>query len=118
MTPLLVLVFGFHPVAAVGTDLLFAAGTKSVGTLVHGANRSVSWRVTGLLAVGSLPASLLMIMMLDRLGNPNAVTARIISVTLGIALLLTAVSLVFRPQLMAFAAICGLNNSETAVSSS
>ncbi|HKM61544.1 MAG TPA: sulfite exporter TauE/SafE family protein [Acidisphaera sp.] len=104
MTPLLVLAFGFHPVAAVGTDLLFAAGTKSVGTLVHGANRNVSWRVTGLLAVGSLPSSLLMILLLDRLGNPNALTAKIISVTLGIALLLTAVSLVFRPQIIAFAA--------------
>jgi uncharacterized protein len=103
MTPLLVLAFGFHPVAAVGTDLLFAAGTKSVGTLVHGANRNVSWRVTGLLAAGSLPASLVMIMMLDRLGNPNAVTAKIISVTLGTALLLTAVSLLFRPQIIAFA---------------
>ena len=85
MTPLLVLAFGFHPVSAVGTDLLFAAGTKSVGTLVHGANRNVSWRVTGLLSAGSIPASLLMIVLLDRPGNPNAFTAKIISVTLGIA---------------------------------
>lgn len=36
MTPLLILLFGIHPVAAVGTDLLYAAVTKSVGTLVHG----------------------------------------------------------------------------------
>jgi len=103
MTPLLVLVFGFNPLAAVGTDLLFAAGTKSVGTLVHAANRNVSWRVTGLLAVGSLPASLLTIMLLDRLGIPNAVTAKIILVTLGIALLLTAILAVFQPQIIAFA---------------
>ncbi len=104
MTPLLVLAFGFHPVNAVGTDLLFAAGTKSVGTLVHGANRNVSWRVTGLLAAGSLPASLLTIVFLQRLGSPNAVTAKIISVTLGVALLLTAILAVFRPQIIGFAA--------------
>ena len=90
-----------HPVNAVGTDLLFAAGTKSVGTLVHGANRNVSWRITGLLAAGSLPASLLMIVFLQRLGSPNAVTAKIISVTLGVALLLTAILAVFRPQITA-----------------
>ncbi len=104
MTPLLVLAFGFHPVNAVGTDLLFAAGTKSVGTLVHGANRNVSWRVTGRLAAGSLPASLLMIVFLQRLGSPNAVTAKIISVTLGVSLLLTAILAVFRPQIIGFAA--------------
>src|SRR5271157_6153193 len=73
MTPLLVLAFGFHPVAAVGTDLLFAGGTKSVGTLVHGANRNVAWRITFLLAAGSLPASLLAIIALRELGELNAI---------------------------------------------
>ena len=104
MTPVLVLAFGFHPVAAVGTDLLFAAGTKSVGTLVHGANRNVSWRVTGLLAAGSVPASVLTILTLGHLGSPNAMTAKIIALTLGVALLLTAVLAVFRPQIIRFAA--------------
>ena len=36
MTPLLVLGFGFHPATAVGTDLLYASATKTVGTVVHG----------------------------------------------------------------------------------
>jgi uncharacterized membrane protein YfcA len=36
MTPLLVLLFGIHPATAVGTDLLYAAATKTAGTLVHG----------------------------------------------------------------------------------
>ena len=44
MTPLLVLVFGFHPATAVGTDLLYASGTKAVGTAVHGWRGSVDWR--------------------------------------------------------------------------
>jgi uncharacterized protein len=36
MTALLILLFGIHPATAVGTDLLYAAATKSAGTLVHG----------------------------------------------------------------------------------
>jgi uncharacterized protein len=103
MTPLLVLAFGFHPMAAVGTDLLFAAATKSIGTLVHGFKHNVSWRVTARLAAGSVPASAATILCLNRLGAPNGTTARLISVTLGLALLLTAVTLLFRPQIISFA---------------
>ena len=56
MTPLLVLLFGIHPATAVGTDLLYAAATKTAGTLVHGLKGSVDWRITGRLAAGSVPA--------------------------------------------------------------
>ena len=45
MTPLLILLFGIHPATAVGTDLLYAAATKTVGTAVHGFNRTIDWRV-------------------------------------------------------------------------
>ena len=44
MTPLLILLFGIHPTTAVGTDLLYAAVTKSAGSVVHGFNRTVDWR--------------------------------------------------------------------------
>ena len=43
MTPLLILLFGIHPSTAVGTDLLYAAATKTGGSLVHGLARSVHW---------------------------------------------------------------------------
>src|ERR1017187_8754200 len=66
MTPLLVLLFGVHPATAVGTDLLYAAASKSVGTLVHGANRTVDWRVVGRLACGSVPAAILTVLVLSR----------------------------------------------------
>ena len=36
MTPVLILLFGVHPSTAVGTDLLYAAATKTGGSLVHG----------------------------------------------------------------------------------
>jgi uncharacterized protein len=58
MTPLLILLFGIQPATAVGTDLLFAAATKSVGSVVHGLARSIHWRVVGLLAIGSIPATM------------------------------------------------------------
>ena len=45
MTPILILLFGIHPATAVGTDLLYAAATKTGGSLVHGYARSIDWRV-------------------------------------------------------------------------
>ena len=103
MTPLLVLLFGIHPNAAVGTDLLYACVTKSVGTLVHGKHRTVDWRIVGRLATGSVPASLLTLVVLSmpsmRMG-PEA--NRIVAMFLGIALLLTSVSLVFRQRVLAW----------------
>src|SRR5256712_13812212 len=56
MTPLLILLFGIHPATAVGTDLLYAAATKSGGTLVHGVSRTIEWRVVARLAAGRRPA--------------------------------------------------------------
>src|SRR6202048_2647115 len=58
MTPLLILLFGVHPTTAVGTDLLFAASTKVTGTIVHAAARTVDWILVGLLAIGSVPATI------------------------------------------------------------
>ncbi len=55
MTPLLILLFGIHPATAVGTDLLYAAATKTAGSAVHGFNRTIDWRVVRLLAAGSVP---------------------------------------------------------------
>src|SRR4051812_50198267 len=43
MTPLLILLFGIHPSTAVGTDLLYAAATKTGGSVVHGWSRSLHW---------------------------------------------------------------------------
>ncbi|GBR27512.1 hypothetical protein AA0488_1160 [Kozakia baliensis NRIC 0488] len=102
MTPLLILVFRIHPQSAVGTDLLYAAITKSVGTLVHGRKGSVDWRVVARLASGSLPATLVTLAFLSWYGSPSHDTARLISIALGVALLLTAPSVFFRRELQAW----------------
>jgi uncharacterized membrane protein YfcA len=103
MTPLLVLLFGIHPATAVGTDLLYAAATKTAGTLVHGIKGSVDWRITGRLAAGSVPAAAITLYFLHAHGIESRDTARLIQLILGTALLITAISLVFRPQLARFA---------------
>ena len=68
MTPILILLFGFAPSAAVGTDLLYAAGTKAFGTWLHGRQQTVEWRVVALMASGSLPAALATIVFLHHIG--------------------------------------------------
>ncbi len=103
MTPLLVLIFGIHPSTAVGTDLLYASATKSVGTMVHGINHTVDWRITGRLAMGSIPATAATLLLISWLGFGGAGSGRVISLLLGLLLLLTAVSLVFRREFMRLA---------------
>ncbi|OYY71627.1 sulfite exporter TauE/SafE family protein [Sphingomonas sp. 28-63-12] len=101
MTPLLVLVFGFHPATAVGTDLLYASATKTAGTLVHGRYGTVDWRIVRRLATGSLPAAVLMLTVLA-LGDWQAdAMGKVISGILGAALILTAISVFFRQTIVA-----------------
>jgi uncharacterized membrane protein YfcA len=103
MTPLLVLLFGIHPATAVGTDLLFAAATKTAGTAMHGFNRTVDWRITARLACGSLPTTAVTLFVFSRFDEADDNVRRIITGVLFVALLLTATSLLFRRQLIEFA---------------
>jgi uncharacterized membrane protein YfcA len=96
MTPILVLLFGVHPATAVGTDLLYASLTKTAGTLVHGMNRTVQWRIVRRLATGSVPATAATLLLLAHVDLTGRLGNQIISVTLGIMLVLTALSLLFR----------------------
>ena len=99
MTPLLILLFGIHPATAVGTDLLYAAATKSGGTFVHGFVRTVDWRLVARLASGSVPMAALTLVALSHFGL-NGATTHVITFSLGIALILTAIGLVFRTRLL------------------
>jgi hypothetical protein len=103
MTPILVLLFGVHPATAVGTDLLYASATKTVGTLVHGLKHTVDWRITGRLAAGSLPATIVTLIVLSNFAVSSPMSERIISLVLSLMLLLTALSLLFRRQFLDFA---------------
>lgn len=100
MTPLLVVLFGIHPAVAVGTDLLYAAVTKSVGTAVHGFNGTVDWQIVRRLAAGSVPATVLTVLLLYQLGAHGEPSANVISFVLGVAVLTTAVLLLTRGWLL------------------
>ncbi len=100
MTPILILLFGIHPASAVGTDLLYAAATKTAGTAVHGANKTIDWKVVALLAAGSIPMTALTVVLLYWLGIDSKAAQAVITKVLGFALLITALSLFMRSQLM------------------
>jgi uncharacterized membrane protein YfcA len=100
MTPLLILLFGVHPSTAVGTDLLYAAATKTGGSLVHGMASSIHWPAVMRLASGSIPASVVTLFVLWKLEVNGDSGRSLINLVLCFALLLTATSLIFRKAIM------------------
>ena len=99
MTPLLVLVFGVSPATAVGTDLLYASLTKSLGGWVHGKRGSVDWKVVGLLSLGSLPAAVVTVALLKFLALDEKSLRGLVTGVLSVALLLTATALLLKEQI-------------------
>ena len=65
MTPLLILVFGVHPLTAVGTDLAYGAVTKTVGGVKHLRQKTVDMSLSTWMAVGSVPAAIGGVYVLD-----------------------------------------------------
>lgn len=96
MTPLLVLFFGVSPATAVGTDLLYASLTKSLGGWVHSRNGSVDWKVVGLLSLGSFPAALATIALLKYLALDDKTLRSLVTSVLSVALLATATVLLLK----------------------
>ena len=100
LTPILVLIFGVSPAAAVGTDLLYASITKAVGTAVHGANHTVQWPLVARLAAGSVPATALTLLAISHFDLNSRAASGVITTVLGVMLLMTAAALVFRRRLL------------------
>lgn len=98
MTPLLVLLFGVAPQTAVGTDLLYAALTKTAGSWVHGLRGALDWLVLRRLWLGSLPAAALTLVLLHNTPVSDDLVQLIIPM-LGVALLLTAMAMFARPAI-------------------
>ena len=117
MTPLLILLFGVHPATAVGTDLLYAAATKTGGSLVHGFARSIDWRVVRRLATGSVPATLVTLAILSHFNLSGDAARNLITLVLSVALLATAFVLVFGEAIVAAyrARVAELDSQRTAV---
>jgi len=103
MTPILIFFFGIPPLIAVGTDLLFAAITKSGGIIAHTTQRTVNWRIAGLMILGSAPTALLVVSWLGDYRAAGGETNQLIKAVLGVALLLTALVLLIRGHIVGFA---------------
>lgn len=99
MTPIL-LWFGINPATAVGTDLLYACITKMGGVWVHHQHKQIDWRITGWLALGSMPAALLTVLVLHGLHLETHYIERLIKLMLGVALMLTAIAILFKPWIL------------------
>jgi uncharacterized protein len=95
MTPLLMGVFQLPPALAIGTDLWFAGLTKIGGAWAHHRLQHVDYRITLRLLAGSVPASLATIAWMHAVGITKAFNSAL-TVALGVALLLTAVSVAYR----------------------
>ena len=96
MTPLLIFGFGIKPHLAIGTDLLFAAFTKMGGTVSLARRRLVPWRLVATLSMGSIPAALATLYVLHSLGPANPLVQKTMTLTLGVALLLTALATLYK----------------------
>jgi uncharacterized membrane protein YfcA len=101
MTPILILLFGIHPATAVGTDLLHAAVTKTAGSIVHGGNRTIEWRLVRRLAAGSIPTTVVTIAALSAIDINGPLARDLIDAVLAVALVVTATTLVFRNRMVA-----------------
>jgi uncharacterized membrane protein YfcA len=101
MTPILILLFGIHPATAVGTDLLYAAATKTGGSLVHGLARSIDWSVVRWLATGSIPATIVTLGVLSHFNLSGEAARDLITLVLSVALFATAFVLVFGGPIVA-----------------
>ncbi|MCH9798502.1 MAG: sulfite exporter TauE/SafE family protein [Betaproteobacteria bacterium] len=99
MTPILLMFFHQPAAVAVGTDLLYAAITKSAGIFAHGKLGNIDWRIVRLMAYGSVPASIFTTLLLSNIDISSESAVKTIKFWLGIALMLTALSVIFRNQL-------------------
>lgn len=101
MTPIL-LYFGIPPTKAVGTDLLYAAFTKMGGVFVHNKKSNINWTITGWLTLGSVPAALLTLWILNNIKTDTTTINAVIKYSLGWALLFTSVAILFKKKILVF----------------
>ena len=101
MTPIL-LWFNIPPTTAVGTDLLYAAFTKMGGVYVHNKKKNINWKITGWLSLGSIPAALITLWILQSIKTDITSMNALIKYSLGWALLFTSVAILFKKKIMEF----------------
>ena len=100
MTPLLIL-FGFPYNIAIGTDLLYAAATKSGGVVAHRRAGNIRWDLVGWLAAGSIPAAIVTAALLKSVFTGADEYKPLLTTSLGVMLILTSAVLLFKSRITA-----------------
>ena len=95
MTPMLILLFGVQPAAAISSDLVAAVVMRPIGAAVHLRRGTVNLRLVGWMVLGSVPMAFLGAYVLHLMGNAKSAQNNI-EVALGAALLLGATAMVLR----------------------
>ena len=95
MTPMLILLFGVQPSAAISSDLVAAVLMRPVGAAVHLRKGTVNLRMVGWMVLGSVPMAFAGAYLLSLFGNGSAAQDRV-EIALGIALLIGAAAMVLR----------------------
>jgi len=95
MTPMLILVFGITPSAAISSDLVAAVLMRPVGAAVHLRKGTVNLAMVGWMVLGSVPMAFLGAFLLHLLGNSKSAENNI-QIALGAALLLGAAAMALR----------------------
>ncbi len=102
MTPILILGFQINPAIAVGTDLLYAALTKSNGMYFHARQKTIDWKVVCYLGMGSIPSSLVTILLISRLKAADYDYESLMTSVLGYMLVLTSFVVFSRNKLLRY----------------
>lgn len=95
MTPMLILLFGVKPSAAISSDLVAAVLMRPVGAAVHLTKGTVNLRLVGWMVTGSVPMAFVGTFLLHQLGEGSAAEQNV-EYALGAALLVGAAAMVFR----------------------
>src|ERR1700735_2871134 len=95
MTPMLILLFGVTPTAAISSDLVASVVMRPVGAVVHGRAGTINYRLVAWMSLGSVPAAFLGAYLLHLLGGGKS-TETTVEVILGVALLLGTLGMVLR----------------------
>jgi uncharacterized protein len=95
MTPMLILLFGVQPSAAISSDLVAAVLMRPVGAAVHLRKGTVNLRLVGWMVLGSVPMAFAGAYLLSRFGDGSAAQDRV-EIALGVALLIGAGAMMLR----------------------
>ena len=95
MTPMLILLFGVTPSAAISSDLVAAVVMRPIGAAVHLRRRTVNLKLVGWMVAGSVPMAFVGAYLLHILAHAKSAQHNI-EVALGSALLLGAAAMVLR----------------------